>query len=65
MPVAATAAYAGLNAAGLLLPSHQIVCAVTTLAGFVLFCFAVIKLSVRGRGGSELLHLRRVRGDLP
>jgi hypothetical protein len=60
IPVAATAIYAGFNAIGFLPPIHQIVCAVTTLAGFVLFPIAVFKLSARDRGGSEPLDRQLV-----
>jgi hypothetical protein len=61
IPVAATIIYAGCNAVGFLPPSHQIVCAVTTIAGFVLFAIAVFKLSTRGRQGPEPLDGRLVQ----
>ena len=60
IPVAATAIYVSFNAVGFLPPIHQIICAVTTLAGFVLFPIAVFKLSARGRGGSEPLDRQLV-----
>jgi len=52
IPVAATTIYVGFNAVGFLPPSHHIVSAVTTLAGFVLFLVAVFKLWARERRGS-------------
>jgi hypothetical protein len=61
IPIAATAVYAGFNAFGSLPPTHQIVCAVTTLAGFVLFPIAVFKLWARSRGGSEPLDRQLIR----
>ena len=53
IPLAATAIYAGLNAQGWLVPSHQIVAVATTVAGAVLFIVAVVK-----QGGHAPKRLR-------
>jgi hypothetical protein len=49
MPVTATGGYVALQGSGIDLPSHQIVCLVTSLVGTALFVIAVFRLFRRGR----------------